>query len=48
MSHDAGDRGEVRGRRHVLPLMFIFVPRFYGAWFHQLCVLTNMLDWRRW
>jgi fatty acid desaturase len=25
----------------VLPLMFIFLPRFYGAWFHQLCVLTQ-------
>jgi fatty acid desaturase len=24
-----------------LPLMFIFLPRFYGAWFHQLCVLTQ-------
>jgi fatty acid desaturase len=25
----------------LLPLMFIFLPRFYGAWFHQLCVLTQ-------
>ena len=25
----------------VLPLMFVFLPRFYGAWFHQLCVLTQ-------
>lgn len=25
----------------MLPLMFIFLPRFYGAWFHQLCVLTQ-------
>jgi fatty acid desaturase len=24
-----------------LPLMFIALPRFYGAWFHQLCVLTQ-------
>ena len=25
----------------VMPLMLIFLPRFYGAWFHQLCVLTQ-------
>jgi fatty acid desaturase len=25
----------------LLPLMFIGLPRFYGAWFHQLCVLTQ-------
>ena len=25
----------------VLPLLFVFLPRFYGAWFHQLCVLTQ-------
>ena len=24
-----------------LPLMFVGLPRFYGAWFHQLCVLTQ-------
>ncbi|MFO1056527.1 MAG: fatty acid desaturase family protein [Dongiaceae bacterium] len=24
-----------------LPLLFVFLPRFYGAWFHQLCVLTQ-------
>jgi len=24
-----------------LPILFIFLPRFYGAWFHQLCVLTQ-------
>ena len=27
--------------RSPLPLMFIFLPRFYAAWFHQLCVLTQ-------
>ncbi len=25
----------------LLPLMFVGLPRFYGAWFHQLCVLTQ-------
>lgn len=25
----------------LLPLMLVFLPRFYGAWFHQLCVLTQ-------
>jgi len=25
----------------MLPLLFVFLPRFYGAWFHQLCVLTQ-------
>jgi fatty acid desaturase len=25
----------------ILPLLFVFLPRFYGAWFHQLCVLTQ-------
>ena len=24
-----------------LPLLLVFLPRFYGAWFHQLCVLTQ-------
>jgi fatty acid desaturase len=24
-----------------LPILFVFLPRFYGAWFHQLCVLTQ-------
>ena len=25
----------------LLPLMFVGLPRFYGAWFHHLCVLTQ-------
>jgi fatty acid desaturase len=24
-----------------LPLMYVALPRFYSAWFHQLCVLTQ-------
>ena len=37
----AATLGAAAAAGSLLPLMFIFLPRFYGAWFHQLCVLTQ-------